>query len=200
MAAPRAYTKDGFELQFGTNHLGHFALTGLLIGAMAGRPDARVVTVSSGAHRIGTLYFDDLRAERSYNRWRRYGQSKLANLMFALELSRRLARADSEIKSMAAHPGYARTNLQKAAPPLADRIVMRFSDLFAQSAEMGALCQEYAATYPDLPSGAFIGPDGIGEQRGYPQIVTPSRAALNEENASRLWEISQELTGVSFEL
>ena len=116
MAPPRSETADGFELQFGTNHLGHFALTGLLIGSMEGRDDARVVTLSSTAHRTGRISFDNLGGERHYFRWRAYGQSKLANLLFALELERRLRAAGSNVKSMAAHPGYAATNLQFAAP------------------------------------------------------------------------------------
>src|SRR4051794_21106160 len=124
MAPPRSTTADGFELQLGTNHLGHFALTGLLIGAMEGRDDARVVTVTSSAHRIGRIQFDDLQSERRYNRWRAYGQSKLANLLFALELEHRLCAAGSVVRSVAAHPGYAATNLQSAAPPRSDRLVM----------------------------------------------------------------------------
>src|SRR5215208_2689087 len=140
MAPPRSTTADGFELQLGTNHLGHFALTGLLIGAMEGREDARVVTLSSGAHRIGRIQFDDLQGERRYNRWRAYGQSKLANLLFALELDRRLSSAGSRIRSLAAHPGYAATNLQSAAAPTIDRLVMAVTNrVFAQSADMGAL-------------------------------------------------------------
>src|SRR3954463_12544204 len=140
MATPRRRTADGFELQFGTNHLGHFALTGLLIGTMEGREDGRGVTLSSQAHRTGRIAFDNLGGDRHYFRWRAYGQSKLANLIFALELERRLSAAGSTIKSMAAHPRYAATNLQSAAPPLADRLFMKLGNvLFAQSDEMGAL-------------------------------------------------------------
>jgi NAD(P)-dependent dehydrogenase (short-subunit alcohol dehydrogenase family) len=201
MAPPRSTTADGFELQLGTNHLGHFALTGLLIGTMEGRDDARVVSVSSGAHRIGRMQFDDLQSARRYNRWRAYGQSKLANLLFSLELDRRLRAAGSVVRSVAAHPGYAATNLQSAAPPRLDRLVMAVTNrLVAQSADMGALCTLYAATYPDLPGGSFIGPDGIGEQRGHPRPVTPSRAARDEAVAQRLWAVSEELTGVAFDL
>jgi NAD(P)-dependent dehydrogenase (short-subunit alcohol dehydrogenase family) len=201
MAPPRSTTADGFELQLGTNHLGHFALTGLLIGALEGRDEGRVVTVSSSAHRIGRIQFDDLQSERRYNRWRAYGQSKLANLLFALELDRRLRAAGSVVRSVAAHPGYAATNLQSAAPPRSDRLVMAVTNrLFAQSADMGALPTLYAATYPDLPGGSFIGPDGIGEQRGHPRPVTPSRGARDEAVARRLWAVSEELTGVAFEL
>jgi NAD(P)-dependent dehydrogenase (short-subunit alcohol dehydrogenase family) len=169
MAPPRSTTADGFELQLGTNHLGHFALTGLLIGALEGRDEGRVVTVSSSAHRIGRIQFDDLQSERRYNRWRAYGQSKLANLLFALELDRRLRAAGSVVRSVAAHPGYAATNLQSAAPPRSDRLVMAVTNrLFAQSADMGP--------------------------------VTPSRGARDEAVARRLWAVSEELTGVAFEL
>src|SRR3954452_12212456 len=161
MAPPRRETADGFELQIGTNHLGHFALTAQLIGAMDGRDDARVVTVSSGAHRMGKIDFDDLNWEKRYSRWRAYGQSKLANLMFALELDRRLRAAGSPIKSLAAHPGYSATNLQSAAVPTIDRLVMVVTNkILAQDAEIGALCQLYAATNPEAESGMYIGPDG----------------------------------------
>jgi NAD(P)-dependent dehydrogenase (short-subunit alcohol dehydrogenase family) len=201
MAPPRRVTADGFELQIGTNHLGHFALTALVIDAMEGREGGRVVTVSSGAHRMGRIEFDDLQSERRYKRWRAYGQSKLANLLFAFELDRRLRAAGSTSRSLAAHPGYAATNLQSAAPPLLDRLVMVVTNrLLAQSADMGALPILYAATYPGLEGGTFVGPDGFAEQRGYPKPVTPSRAARDEEVARRLWSVSEELTGVRFEL
>lgn len=201
MAPPRGQTADGFELQFGTNHLGHFALTAQLIGAMEGRSDARVVTLSSGAHRMGRIFFDDLQRERSYNRWRAYGQSKLANLLFAMELDRRLRAAGSTVKSLAAHPGYSATNLQSAAPPLLDRMVMTVTNhLIAQSAEMGALPTLYAATEPGLEGGMYIGPDGKGEQRGHPTPVGMTSAARDEEVAARLWTVSEGLTGVHFEL
>jgi len=200
MAPPRRTTKDGFELQLGTNHLGHFALTGRLIDRMTGRPDARVVTVSSGAHRTGRMNFDDPMAQRRYFRWSQYGRSKLANLLFALELDRRLRADGSQIKSVAAHPGYSATNLQSAAAPALDRAVMKVTDLIAQSPAMGALPQLYAATMPDVQSGQYYGPDGIGEARGYPKLVSPSAQALSLADAARLWELSEELTGVSFEL
>jgi NAD(P)-dependent dehydrogenase (short-subunit alcohol dehydrogenase family) len=198
----RETTAEGFELQFGTNHLGHFALTGLLIGAMDGREHARVVTLSSGAHRIGRIGFDDLQWERGYSRWRAYGQSKLANLMFALELNRRLRAAGSEVKSLAAHPGYSATNLQsRGGQSMLDRVVMVFSNrLLAQSAEMGTLPTLYAATKPGLEGGTYIGPDGFHEQRGYPAVAGMIREARDESVARRLWEVSEELTGVRFEL
>src|SRR3954468_7833372 len=139
MAPPRGVTADGFELQFGTNVLGHFALTGRLLGALEGREDARVVTLSSNAHKLGRINFDDLQSERRYNRWRAYNQSKLGDLMLALELDRRLRAAGSTVRSVAAHPGYSATNLQSAAPPAVDRAIMAVTNrLMAQSGDMGA--------------------------------------------------------------
>jgi NAD(P)-dependent dehydrogenase (short-subunit alcohol dehydrogenase family) len=197
MAPPRRRTADGFELQFGTNHLGHFALTGLLLPLMEGREDARVVTLSSPVHRMGRISFDNLNGDRRYFRWNAYGQSKLANLLFALELDRRLRASGSTVKSLAAHPGYAATNLQSAAAPLVDRLVMKVGNaVIAQSAEMGALPTLYAATEPGLEGGTYVGPDGLGEQRGHPTIVKPSRAARDEQTARRLWDVSADLTGV----
>lgn len=201
MAPPRRETTDGFESQLGTNHLGHFALTARLIGVLEGRPDARVVTLSSGAHRIGRMRFDDLQGKRRYFRWTAYGQSKLANLLFMFELDRRLRAAGSDILSVAAHPGYAATNLQSSSAPAVDRVVMKLiNPVVAQSAEMGALPTLYAATEPGLVGGTFVGPDGVGEQRGYPQPVGCSDAAREPEAARRLWEVSEQLTGVSFAL
>jgi NAD(P)-dependent dehydrogenase (short-subunit alcohol dehydrogenase family) len=201
MAPPRRETSDGFELQLGTNLLGHFALTGRLIGLMQGRENARVVTLSSNAHKMGKIDFDDLQSEHGYRRWSAYGQSKLADLMFALELDRRLRRAGSTVRSVAAHPGYAATNLQTAAAPAVDRLVMRMTNLvMAQSADMGALPTLYAATFPGLEGGSYVGPDGVGEFRGHPHVVSPSRAARDEQVAARLWDVAEELTSVHFEL
>jgi NAD(P)-dependent dehydrogenase (short-subunit alcohol dehydrogenase family) len=200
MAPPRGETADGFELQLGTNHLGHFALTGLLIGAMEGRADARVVTLTSFGHWGGRIDFDDPQSRRRYNRWRAYAQSKLANLLFTFELERRLRAAGSTIRALGAHPGYAATNLQSAAPPAADRALMSVTNrLFAQSADMGALPILYAATYPGLPGGSFIGPGGFAWLRGYPKPVASSRAARDQATAERLWRMSEELTGVRYE-
>jgi NAD(P)-dependent dehydrogenase (short-subunit alcohol dehydrogenase family) len=200
MAPPRRETADGFESQFGTNHLGHFALTGLLLARMQGREDARIVTVSSTAHKFGRINFDNLAGGRRYFRWNAYGQSKLANILFARELDKRLRAAGSTVSSMAAHPGYSATNLQTAAPPLLDRVVMTVTNaLLAQSAEMGALPELYAATRPNLDGGLFIGPDGFEEQRGYPRVVNPVKAGRDEETAARLWTVSEELTGVSYD-
>jgi NAD(P)-dependent dehydrogenase (short-subunit alcohol dehydrogenase family) len=201
MAPPRKESADGYELQFATNHLGHFALTGLLLGALDGREDARVVTVTSFVHQMGRIKFDNLQGTRNYNRWLAYAQSKLANLLFAFELKRRLRAAGSPIKSMAAHPGYAATELQTNAAPRFDTLLMSVGNrVLAQSADMGALPSLYAATYPGLESGLFIGPDGIGGQRGHPEPVGCAPQARSRETARRLWEASEELTGVSFEL
>jgi NAD(P)-dependent dehydrogenase (short-subunit alcohol dehydrogenase family) len=200
MAPPRRLTKDGFESQLGTNHLGHFALTGLLLTKLRAAPDPRVVTLSSGAHRIGTIHFDDLMGERRYNNWLWYGQSKLANLMFCFELQKRATAAGSSLKSLAAHPGYARTNLQFAGPKWYEQMVMRVTNpLLGQSAEMGALPTLYAATAPELPGGTFVGPDGFMEQRGYPHIVTAAGKAYDEGAWRRLWETSEQLTGVRYQ-
>jgi NAD(P)-dependent dehydrogenase (short-subunit alcohol dehydrogenase family) len=200
MAAPRRLTKDGFESQFGTNHLGHFALTGLLLPALLNAPAPRVVTVSSFLHRRGTMRFDDLQGERKYDRWGAYAQSKLANLMFCFELQRRATEAGASLLSLAAHPGYASTNLQFAAT---DRFYEKAfgwlgNRLIAQSADMGALPTLYAATVPDLPGGTFVGPGGRKEQRGYPKVVTAARKAYDEEAWRRLWDVSEQLTGVHY--
>ncbi|HWD84657.1 MAG TPA: oxidoreductase [Solirubrobacteraceae bacterium] len=199
MAPPRRETVDGFESQFGTNHLGHFALTGLLLGPLLAAPAARVVTVSSGAHRLGRMKWDDLQREHGYNNWLAYGQSKLSNLLFCFELQKRATAVSVGLTSVAAHPGYARTNLQFAGPSAWEGLIMRVTNaVFAQSAEMGALPSLYAATVPDLPGGSFVGPDGFGEQRGYPRVVTASGRAYDEEAWRRLWEVSEELTGVRY--
>jgi NAD(P)-dependent dehydrogenase (short-subunit alcohol dehydrogenase family) len=205
MAIPRQLTADGFERQFGTNHLGHFALTGLLIPALVARPRSRVVTVSSGAHRFGRINFDDLMGERRYQAWRAYGQSKLANLLFTSELQRRLDLGGVAVLAMAAHPGYAATNLQAVGPSMRGQrwamgAVELGNRLFSQSAEMGALPVLYAATAPGLPGDTFVGPDGLFEQRGYPRAVDRSKAAKNAADAARLWTVSEQLTGVTYPL
>ena len=194
MAGPRRHTADGFELQFGTNHLGHFALTGLLLPRLLEADEPRVVTVSSGAHRMGRMNFDDLQSERRYFRWWAYGQSKLSNLLFATELQR---RAGGRLTSVAAHPGYAATNLQSTGNKLDDLFMKVTNTVIAQSDAMGALPLLYAATM-DLGGGAYVGPDGIGEQRGHPKLVGMSGRARDEEAARRLWDVSEELTGVHY--
>jgi NAD(P)-dependent dehydrogenase (short-subunit alcohol dehydrogenase family) len=201
MGLPRAETADGFEMQIGTNHLGHFALTGLLLPALRDTDGARVVTLSSLMHHRGRIDFDDLMGERDYSRYGAYSQSKLANMLFVLELNRRLVAADLPLVSVGAHPGYSATNLQLSSPPLHERLIMRVTNLvLAQSAEMGALPVLYAATAPDVQGGFYIGPDGSGERRGHPTTVTPNRRALDPEVGARLWEVSEELTGVSYDL
>ncbi len=200
MATPYRRTVDGFELQLATNHLGHFALTGLLLDRLVAAPAARVVSVSSLLHRSGRIDFDDLQSERSYRPWRAYSQSKLANLLFAFELDRRSRAAGVGLASVAAHPGYAATSLQANGPrrPI-ERVALAVGKLLlAQGAAGGALPILRAACDPDLPSAAFIGPDGPGERRGHPRVVAPSPAALDPEAAARLWRVSSELTGVSY--
>lgn len=207
MAPPRQETAEGYELQFGTNHLGHFALTGLLFDELKKKPDSRVVTVSSNAHKMGKMNFDDLQSKQRYMRWSAYGQSKLANLIFAIDLQKRIDEAGLQMKSMAAHPGLSATNLWSAGTGRAGGIISAIStpimtvsnNLFAQDAEHGALPTLYAATVPDLAGGSYIGPDGIGEMRGSPTIVAPRRVAHNTEFADKLWEKSVELTGVEYD-
>jgi NAD(P)-dependent dehydrogenase (short-subunit alcohol dehydrogenase family) len=204
MAIPYRRTADGFEMQFGTNHLGHFALTGLLLERLLATPGARVVSVSSNAHKFGSMRWDDLQWERGYRKWFAYSQSKLANLLFALELQRRLEAADAAAISVACHPGYAATNLQSAGPrmqgsSLGEGIMTLANRLFAQSAAMGALPTLYAATAPDVSGGDYIGPDGLGEQWGHPRKVSPNARSRDPAAQRRLWEISEQLTGVRYE-
>jgi NAD(P)-dependent dehydrogenase (short-subunit alcohol dehydrogenase family) len=196
MIPPLSRTVDGFELQFGTNHLGHFALTNLLLPNVKGR----VVTVSSGAHRSGRIDFDDLNWERrTYRPWRAYGQSKLANLLFTAELQRRLTEAGSPVLSMAAHPGYAATNLQShSGSRLMDFAMGTLGNrLIAQDATSGALPTLYASV-ADLPGDTFVGPSGFGGTRGAPAPCPRSKAASDAEVARRLWRVSETLTGVTF--
>lgn len=205
MATPKRSTEDGFELQFGTNHLGHFALTAQLIDLLRATGGSRVVNLSSGAHRMGKIDFDDLQGDRSYRRWSAYGQSKLANLLFTFELQRRLSAAGSDVLSVAAHPGYAATKLQSVGSRLTRNIIeaglMGFGNrVVAQDDEHGSLPTLYAATLPDLAPGSYVGPDGIGELRGHPKLVGCSAAARDEQAAARLWDVSEQLTGVSFDL
>lgn len=203
MALPYRRTADGFEMQLGTNHLGHFALTGLLLNRILERPDGRIVTVSSSLHRVGRIHWDDLQLERAYGKWRAYAQSKLANLLFAFELDRRLRRRSATARSLAAHPGYAATNLQSAGPRMAgarlfERAAAIGNRILAQSAAMGALPTLYAATCSDAEGGDYIGPSGIGEMKGHPRRVGASSRARDPEAAERLWAISEQLTGARF--
>ncbi|RVW06449.1 oxidoreductase [Rhodococcus spongiicola] len=195
MAVPLYRTADGFEMQIGTNHLGHFALTGLLLDKVRDR----VVTMSSAMHNIGTIDLDDLNWERRpYKRWPAYGQSKLANLLFTYELQRRLATAGSKVKALASHPGYAATNLQTHTESVTGRIMALATPIIAQSAEMGTLPMLYAATVPDAVGGSYLGPSSLFETRGYPKVVKSNRKSHDETVARQLWSLSEQLTGVDY--
>ncbi|MEV4421588.1 oxidoreductase [Patulibacter sp. NPDC049589] len=193
MIPPQGTTKDGFELQFGTNHLGHFALTNLLLPHVTDR----VVTVASGAHRGASVDLDDPNWERrEFKNWAAYGQSKLANLLFTLELDRRLRTAGSPVRAVAAHPGYAATNLQSATTNPLQRIGMKIGNrVLAQDDAAGAAPTLYAASQ-DLPGASYVGPDGFAEMRGGPVLVGRTAEASDAEAAKRLWTLSEELTGV----
>jgi NAD(P)-dependent dehydrogenase (short-subunit alcohol dehydrogenase family) len=197
MIPPLTRTADGFELQMGTNHLGHFALTNLLLPRVTGR----VVSVASGAHRMGSIDFDDLNWERkSYKAWRAYGQSKLSNLLFTAELQRRLIGAGSEVLATAAHPGYSATNLQSHSENRLMEVLMVIGNrVIAQDDKGGALPTLYAAV-ADVPGNSYAGPSGFMEGRGAPKLVGRSKEALDEGVARRLWDVSEQLTGVSFPL
>lgn len=198
MWTPKGTTKDGFELQFGTNHLGHFALTGLLLDRLLPVAGSRVVTVSSIGHRIrADIHFDDLQSERGYNRVAAYGQAKLANLLFTYELQRRLAPNGTTIAA-AAHPGGSRTELSRNLPPLLGRVFTVVEPLVAQDAATGALPQLRAATDPGVLGGQYYGPDGFAETRGYPKVVASSAKSHDVDVQRRLWAVSEELTGVVY--
>ncbi len=197
MYPPKQVTADGFELQFGTNHLGHFALTGLLLDTVRGVPGSRIVTVSSVGHRINAaIHFDDLNWERGYNRVAAYGQSKLANLLFTYELQRRLTAAAADTIAAAAHPGFSDTELMRYLPSFLGPLVGRV----AQTPAMGALPTLRAATDPGVLGGQYYGPDGIAEVRGHPTLVSSSAQSHDLDLQRRLWAVSEELTGVVFGL
>lgn len=205
MAIPRRTTAEGFEMQLGTNHLGHFALTGLLLEPLLASPAARVVNVSSTAHKPGRIDFDDLQGEKSYRKWMAYAQSKLANLLFTYELQRRLEAAGAPAISVACHPGYSATNLQAVGPQMSgSRIAARLMDLgnrfFSQPAAMGALPTLYAATSPDARGGDYIGPDGFMENYGHPRKTRSTARSHDRAVATRLWEVSEKLTSVRYPL
>jgi NAD(P)-dependent dehydrogenase (short-subunit alcohol dehydrogenase family) len=205
MATPHATTPQGFEAQFGVNHLGHFALTALLLAKLISTGDgSRVVNVSSNGHRMGKMDFDDLMAEKKYRPWTAYFQSKLANLLFTSELQRRLADAAVPTIAVAAHPGGSRTEL---ADKSTGRGVLNFvmhatrpiaEPLFSQSAAMGALPQLHAAVAPDVEGNDYFGPDGLGEMKGHPKKVGRTARARNAADAARLWDVSVELTGADY--
>lgn len=201
MALPRrGTTADGFETQFGTNHLGHFALTGLLLPALLAAPQARVVTVTSTFHAFGRIDFDDLNSERRYRRYGAYAQSKLANLLFAAELDRRAGAAGTRLRSLAAHPGYSATNLQLSGQRSLTQVMMGgLNALFAVSPEAGALPTLCAATLPELPGDVLVGPRSLGGYRGTPGVATPHRRARDVETAARLWEVSTAATAVTYD-
>ena len=201
MAIDKAKTADGFEMQMGTNHFGHFALTGLLLPLMITVDGARVVTVSSNAHKPAKLDLDDLQHEKRYRKWVVYGQTKLANLLFAYELQRRLTAADAPLISVAAHPGTAATNLVRVSAgdnPIKAAVMAGGVRLFSQSGARGALPQLYAATAPEVEGGEYFGPNGIAEQFGYPKRVNSTSASKDKETAKALWRMSEELTGVTY--
>jgi NAD(P)-dependent dehydrogenase (short-subunit alcohol dehydrogenase family) len=205
MAIPRRETADGFEMQFGVNHLGHFALTGLLIDRLQETSgESRVVTHSSGLHENGEIEFEDLQSERDYDKWEAYAQSKLANLLFAYELDRRLRDLGASVKSVGCHPGYADTALQQRGPEMSGSRLrlwgMKIANrLFAQSAEQGVLPMLYAATAPEISGGEYVGPGGFMNMRGQPEIQESSALSTDIDVAARLWEISEELTGLTFD-
>lgn len=194
MALPKRFeTADGFEMQFGTNHLGHFALTGLLFDLLAKTPGSRIVNVSSGAHQAGRMAWDDLQFKKSYSPFVAYSQSKLANLLFTYELQRRLDRVGVKTLATAAHPGWTATNLQTHSG-----IAGLLNPLFGQKPPMGALPTLYAATAPSVVPTGYYGPDGFMGMRGYPRRTESNRRSHDAEAAQKLWKVSEELTAVSF--
>jgi NAD(P)-dependent dehydrogenase (short-subunit alcohol dehydrogenase family) len=196
MYPPKQTTTDGFELQFGTNHLGHFALTGLLLDTLLPVPGSRVVTVSSFGHRIrAAIHFDDLNFDHGYSRLAAYGQSKLANLLFTYELQRRLAGADQATIAVAAHPGGSNTELGRHLPAVIGVPAMK---LFSQSAAMGALPTLRAAIDPTVRGGQYYGPGGFGGLRGHPKLVPSSKQSQDTDLQQRLWQVSEELTGITY--
>ncbi len=206
MAIPRRETEDGFERQFGVNHLGHFALTGLLLPTLRETPgETRVVTQSSGVHERGRIDFDDLHGEASYDEWDAYAQSKLANVLFAYELDRRLDAAGADVRSVACHPGWAATNLQRRGPEMAgSRLRLRLMEVanrvFAQSAAGGALPLLYAATAPAVEGGDYVGPGGLLNMRGPPETQRSSDRSYDGSVGRRLWAVSEAETGVAYSL
>jgi NAD(P)-dependent dehydrogenase (short-subunit alcohol dehydrogenase family) len=197
MTTPKGNTADGFELQFGTNHLGHFALTGLVLDRLTNTPGSRVVTVSSLGHRMGgDIHFDDLQWDRSYNRMAAYAQAKLANLMFTYELQRRLAHTGTV--ALAAHPGGSNTELARNTPAVLAAVAKLAGPVLFQKAAMGALPTLRAATDPGVLGGQYYGPNGIFEQRGHPVVVASSDKSYDIGVQRRLWTVSEELTGVVF--
>jgi len=199
MVPPYQQTKDGFELQFGSNHLGHFALTGLLLPLLKKTPNSRVISLSSIAHRGGAIFFDNLDGSKGYKPMMFYRQSKLATLLFAKELDQRLKQHGISTISLACHPGVSATNLFKIGKRDAPAYLKSIVNLFLQPAHMGALPTVYAATEKSLTGGEYIGPDGKGNRKGNPKIETPASGVYNAETMKKLWEVSETLTGVTFD-
>jgi NAD(P)-dependent dehydrogenase (short-subunit alcohol dehydrogenase family) len=199
MWTPKQVTADGFEMQFGTNHLGHFALTGLLLDNLLPVRGSRVVTVSSMGHRLrAAIHFDDLQWDHGYDRYAAYGQSKLANLLFTYELQNRLAEQHRNTVAVAAHPGASNTELGRSAPTLIKPLFALVGPFLFQGPAMGALPTLRAATDPDVEGGQYYGPDGLGEQRGHPKLVSSSAQSHDVDLQHRLWTVSEELTGVTY--
>ncbi len=205
MFPPLTRTKDGFELTFGVNHLGHFALTAHLMPVLLQTPRSRIITQSSIYAKRGKIDFDNLNAEKKYNKSKAYALSKLANLLFTFELQRRLEKANAATISVAAHPGYSNTNLQFVGPEMENsrtrKTLMKITNtLFAQSAAKGALPMLYAATAPDVKGGEYFGPRGLFQVWGHPKKIKPPKKALDQETAKRLWEVSEQLTKTTYPL
>ncbi|MBW2313751.1 MAG: SDR family oxidoreductase [Deltaproteobacteria bacterium] len=205
MALPLRRTADGFEMQLGTNHLGHFALTGRMLPRLLAAPGARVVNVSSTMHKFGHMNWDDLQSDKSYGKWRAYGQSKLANLLFTYEFQRRLEAAGADALTAASHPGYAATNLQATGPRMEgsgflERMAPLVNRLASQTADMGALPSIYAAGALGVKGGDYFGPDGFTGMWGHPKRVPSNKRSHDRGDQLRLWDASEELTGVRFEL
>lgn len=199
MTPPYSKTKDGFELQFGSNHLGHFALTGLLLPLLKNTPGSRVVSLSSLAHKGASIDFDNLDGTKGYKPMKFYSQSKLANLLFAQELDKRFKQYGLQSMSLACHPGISATNLFKFGKRDAPKFLKTLMHNFLQPPDMGALPTIYAATDPNLKGGEYIGPDGKGQRKGYPALDTPHASAGDEAVSRKLWEVSEKLTGVTFD-
>ena len=205
MALPLRRTPQGHEMQFGTNHLGHFALTGQVLGSLLAAPSPRVVTIASQGHRMGRIRWDDPDWKKGrYSKWLAYGQTKLANLLFTSELDRRAGEAGTSLMAVAAHPGYAQTHLSAAGPEMSgNKVMLKLTQLgdrlLGQSDEMGALPQIYAATMPNARGNDYWGPDGPFQSRGHPTRVGRSERAASAEDARRLWELSEDMTGVTYD-
>ena len=205
MAIPYLKTKDGFEMQFGVNYLGHFALTALLWPGMSDKEGARIVNVSSLAHRFGKLRFHDMNWDQAYHKWGAYGMSKLSSLLFTLELAKKLKQSGSGVIAAAAHPGYADTSLQAKGMLMAGSkgkadVFSAINRLIAQSGEMGALPSLYAATAPGVEQGSFYGPSGLLRLKGWPSLEKPDPKRTSPEAARKLWEVSEDLSGIKFPL